>query len=164
MKCRALLACALLATLALCSCSPLPKDWPIKELTLPPASTAAAVPEKARSLRERLNRIEGVEDRIPLTPKYEVAFNTKSDWDSIISSVTGQITPLGFKEWKPAETANADEQAAGLAGGQSFANLIRIYEKEDKSMFVFIINTSAMTSSGDPIDTEGDYILGIQPR
>jgi hypothetical protein len=158
------LVAGLLCLSLLGACSPLPKDWPIKELTLPEGATPGAVPRKLKTLREVLNHIKEVGDRIPLAPRYEVAFNSSASWDSMVQSVNSQLSPLGYKEWKPSDMQTADAETEGAAGGQKFSAVVHLWEKDDKSMLVFLFNTSQLTSAGDPIDREGDYILGIHVR
>jgi hypothetical protein len=153
------LCCLLLSGAA---CSQLPGDWPIKELTLPSGSSVATLPRNARTLREKLNHIEGIEHRLPLAPKWEVAFNNKkASWESIVSHVGSQLTPLGFTEWKPRNAADADTHVVALGGSNHLSEVLHIYESSDGKLLVNLINTSLMTSTGDSIDIEGNYILAV---
>lgn len=156
---------ALLLLIICAACSPLPADWPIKELTLPASSKAAAVPRNARILREKLNHVEGIGDRLPLTPKWEVAFNNKdASWETMVGQVEAQIIPLGFKEWTPAHPQAEDKHAIGLGGSTQLSQVLKIYESADGKLLINFINTSLMTASGDTIDVEGSYVLGIMQR
>lgn len=159
----ALLCGVILACLAT-ACSPLPKDWPIAELTLPPGSKKAAAPRSARTIRELLNRIKGVEDYITINPKWEVGFDNEGGWDAVKSSVTSQLTALGYTQWQPKDMADADNQAKASVGGQTYVSLIQVYESPDKKLLVNLFNTGAMTMRANTIDHEGEFSLTIHPR
>jgi hypothetical protein len=157
---RVQLTCLLLA---LAACSSLPKGWPIKELTLPPKSTVAAMPERARTLREKINIVPEIGGRIPLMPAFAVAYKSEIGWDQQVSSVESQLTPLGYTAWKPTRVSEVQGVVSSIGEAKDFDSTIRIWESPDKKQVVNLINCTVLVEMGQSIDKPGDYILCISP-
>ena len=155
-----LLTCLALAALA--SCSGLPKDWPIKQLTLPPGSHVAEIPNRLRDMRTNVTQVPEVGKVIDPKPKWEVAFNTEGGWTAVISSVSGQLTPLGYTEWKPSEGWSGGGTLAGLTGSTKLEDVVHIYQSKEFSVVVLNVQNVA-THAGEGANEEGSFVIDISP-
>jgi hypothetical protein len=150
-----------LATL-LGSCAGLPKDWPIKELTLPPGSSVAEMPHRINDLRTNLTQLPKVDRVISSSPKSKVAFNCEGGWDTVVSHVQAKLQPLGYTAWTPGENWQGGGTLAGLTGTTKLDDVVRVFISTTAHLTVVVLNVQNLaTTAREGGNEEGAYVIEI---
>jgi hypothetical protein len=158
---RGAAALLLLPLLLAAGCTGLPKDWPIKELQLPPQAHAAAIPHRINDLRTNLTQVPGLDGLVDSHPKWEVAFNDDMGWNEVSSFISGELTPLGYKTWQPPEGWQGSGTLAGLTGSTKVEQVMLVFQAKDKPT-VTLLNVSNMaTTLHEGGNEEGAFVLDI---
>jgi hypothetical protein len=158
-------AASIVLTLAalLCGCNSLPKDWPIKELTLPPNSHKAEVPHRINDLRATLSQLPQVDKQMGKgKPKWVVAFNAEGGWDAVVNHVGGKLTAAGYTGWEPSQGWQGGDLLSSLTGASKLDEAAHIYKNPDAPYTVVLLNVQNMaTKLSEGANEEGDFVIDI---
>jgi len=153
------------ATALLVGCPGLPKDWPIKELTLPPGSSVAEMPHRMNDMRTNVTQLPGLDKIVSSAPKYKVAFNCEGGWDKVTSSVDGQLTPLGYTKWSAPTGWQGLGMMAGLTGATNIEDVVRIYSSPKDPYTIVVFNVGNLSTKLDEGgNEEGDFVMEITEK
>ena len=147
-----LLGCGLLLMLGSCA-SILPKDWPIKGMTLPRGCRVATKPAMMANMDSAMPDVFGDQ-------KWDVCFNYDKGWDALVAHLDKNMAGLGY-------------QSSDLVGGMQkyleggdknpapwkdalpdMSNFSRMYNKEGSGYLIMLQNMSMFKGMEGKAETD----------